>query len=154
MLFFSYDSWTDAWRNELPLTFPFTVYKVRVQDFTQGLTTDLYTAQVLDVIKEGERNYPRSSQSRACFSLFSQLCDRHLCALSPLGTCKRSFPRLLLAQHFVPLISVSWVKVWLFPFSFACCYESSHIVVGCVFIFACTAEIAILTTVEEFTGKM
>lgn len=51
---FIYDSWTDRWRNQLPVTFPFTVYKVRVQDFTEGLSTDIYTAQILDVIKEGE----------------------------------------------------------------------------------------------------
>lgn len=37
-----------------PVTFPFAAYKVRVQDFTDGLSTDIYTAQVLDVIKEGE----------------------------------------------------------------------------------------------------
>lgn len=29
------------------------VYKIRVQDFTDGLSTDIYTVQILDVIKEG-----------------------------------------------------------------------------------------------------
>lgn len=39
-------------------TFPFTVYKVRLQDFTKSLSTDIYTVQVLDVIKEGEHQLP------------------------------------------------------------------------------------------------
>lgn len=29
------------------------MYKVRVQDFIDGLSTDIYTVQILDVIKEG-----------------------------------------------------------------------------------------------------
>lgn len=48
-----WDKWTSA-----PVTsetLPFTVYKVRVQDFTKSLSTDVYTVRVLDVIKEGER---------------------------------------------------------------------------------------------------
>lgn len=38
-------------------TLPFTVYKVRVQDFTKSLSTDVYTMRVLDVIKEGEHRF-------------------------------------------------------------------------------------------------
>lgn len=30
-----------------------SVYKVGVDEFTDGLSTDIYTARVLDVIKEG-----------------------------------------------------------------------------------------------------
>lgn len=39
------------------VTLPFTVYKVRLQDFTKSLSTDVYTVRVLDVIKEGERRF-------------------------------------------------------------------------------------------------
>lgn len=51
--------------------FPFTVYKVRVQNFTEGLSTDIYTVQVLDVIKEGEYYLPRFiSVTSSVFSLW------------------------------------------------------------------------------------
>lgn len=38
-------------------TLPFTVYKVRLQDVTKSLSTDVYTVRVLDVIKEGAHRF-------------------------------------------------------------------------------------------------
>ncbi|CAG06013.1 unnamed protein product, partial [Tetraodon nigroviridis] len=40
------------------------VYKVRVQDFAEGLSTDIYTVQVLDVIKEGNNDVAPKGKQR------------------------------------------------------------------------------------------
>lgn len=34
-------------------TCPSPAYKVRLEEFTDGLSTDIYTVRVLEVIKEG-----------------------------------------------------------------------------------------------------
>lgn len=56
----------DKWTSEplTSVTLPFTVYKVRLQNFTKSLSTDTYTVRVLDVIKEGERRFFLTPLSR------------------------------------------------------------------------------------------